>query len=524
MAHWIVEWKRGPFDRDVPELDVLDLDRTGGLAVPGHPGFVTDPKQLPLRAVPTAPVFRPSGYPWVVLATDDGKLLLGGAYRFRTPTRLRKGSLAAHCLDPWALHRRALDHNWDHGSAALWQIIESPTCDLATALMIFWRGGAGFLQQWSTLADVPRTHREHWPLLQEIEQRVLAGTYSHGRVYYDPAAESRIYEAYAHAFVRRIPDALRRPTGVRPTPALPLHAAIEDGDATKVGQLLAAGADPRQRDAEGVTALGRVLRAHRPDLLALLFDHGLEHQHLVGILAETRELPLFLVGADRLGPDRLLPAAAAAGWRDGVVAMLERHPDLETRDYRDRTALFEAVDLGDEVIARCLLDAGADPNTRSEHSVLQQAAHGQHIELARLLLERGAHDVSALVFFAEPMPDLLVLALTNGGNATEALQDACRAASTSCVDLAVAHGADVNGVDEYGRRPLHCVVFRDDQLADRAAIVRALLAAGADPTIPSEPRLPDHPGGELPWQIAQANGNSAAVALLQPPRARGPVG
>ncbi|MBX9858650.1 MAG: DUF4274 domain-containing protein [Sphingomonas sp.] len=46
--------------------------------------------------------------------------------------------LTSRSPDDW--HRYALNYNWDDGISALRWIVSQPMCDLATALLIFWRG------------------------------------------------------------------------------------------------------------------------------------------------------------------------------------------------------------------------------------------------------------------------------------------------------------------------------------------------------------------------------------------------
>ena len=99
--------------------------------------------------------------------------------------------------------------------------------------------------------------------------------------------------------------------------------------------------------------------------------------------------------------------------------------------------LAEAVDKGDCAAVKRLLDSGVSPNSRAflvgyhMETALARAAKEGHIEIARLLLDRGA-DVNDSHSAGET-----------------ALSEAAKAGQTELVRLLISRGADVNANYDY---------------------------------------------------------------------------
>src|SRR5205823_7198617 len=136
---------------------------------------------------------------------------------------------------------------------------------------------------------------------------------------------------------------------------------------------------------------GRVVRECNMQhaLIDLLCDYGADPSSaLHAALQGGREAVKDLI---RRGANVDLPVAAGLGDMDDVRRLL---PGATARDRH--LALALAAQFGEVEIVRSLLDAGEDPNRynpvgcHSHSTPLHQAAAAGHLEVVRLLVERGA--------------------------------------------------------------------------------------------------------------------------------------
>jgi len=152
-----------------------------------------------------------------------------------------------------------------------------------------------------------------------------------------------------------------------------LIAAVKDGDAARVAELVAAEPDlATSRDLNGVSAL--MLARYR-------FDRAVTDALLLG----DPELDIF--------------EAAALGYVDRLRARLDEDPALAKACSADGfTALHFAAFFGKTEVARILLEAGAGVGAVADNEMrvqpLHSAAASRHLEVCRLLLAAGA-DVNA---------------------------------------------------------------------------------------------------------------------------------
>jgi hypothetical protein len=173
-------------------------------------------------------------------------------------------------------------------------------------------------------------------------------------------------------------------------------------------------------------------------------------------------------------------------WRTAAEGSLGHGFGLSTLDY----LLGNAVGQNEVARAEWLLDRGANPNT--DHAYAKKPVHAVaqlsgFLELQRLLEARGAqpvalsgieafvaaclrHDEAAVAKLLEDAPDLVRQVLP--------LHAAAAQANLPAIDLLLARGADVHGLDGDGISALHRAV----QAGSLAAVDR-LLAAGADPNL-----------------------------------------
>lgn len=209
-----------------------------------------------------------------------------------------------------------------------------------------------------------------------------------------------------------------------------------------------------------------------------------------------------------------LIAAVEAGDLDAVRALVADHPDLAAaRDpdglsavraarYRGAMAIvnvllaasppldiWDAAAVGDAARAAAILDE--QPGLVIERSSdgmtpLGLAVFFDHPVTARLLIERGADLHQRAVPFGAPMP----------------LHSAVAGNHPRTVQVLLDHGADPNAVQAAGWRALHSAAQHGN-----VAIVRSLLAAGADPTLRTD-------DGRLPADVAGGPDRDGVAALL----------
>lgn len=161
------------------------------------------------------------------------------------------------------------------------------------------------------------------------------------------------------------------------------------------------------------------------------------------------------------------------------------------RSSREGPALHWAAKIGDEALARLLLDRGAniDARDRYGHTALHCAATTGQIAVVKLLLRRGADRLAVGSFGDKPL-------------------DRARSYHHMDVVMVLLEGADVT--ERYRNRitPLRIAAeIPDDDFA--AIVVKSLLEQGAD--------VAGEPGGYLemtPPYIAVRGGNEKVVRLL----------
>lgn len=174
--------------------------------------------------------------------------------------------------------------------------------------------------------------------------------------------------------------------------------------------LLAAGADPTLRDAEGLSALSYAYEGGDEALFALLQERGapagvpeeLAEAVAAGDAERARAAIDKGVDAERFGI-RLAETALRAGRADMLMLLREAGVSPDAADAHHRTLLQRAVQRHDHAGIRLLLQAGADVNAKGvlgvgrhnglsgvEGTALSEALSLGQADTARLLLEAGA--------------------------------------------------------------------------------------------------------------------------------------
>jgi ankyrin repeat protein len=178
------------------------------------------------------------------------------------------------------------------------------------------------------------------------------------------------------------PNARGAGGGVAGTGPTPLEMAITRGDLPEAEELLANGANPNARNAEGTGPLAQVIQAPHFDAISMLPRyHGKPKQTLFAQL-------LLKYGAD---PNRPLPLHDRAAKMLLAEAVAVRCRDLGIKPPDEITMLSMAAVNGEAEVVPLLLKAGSDINRRSGGmTALHWAALAGRAEIVNLLLKSGA--------------------------------------------------------------------------------------------------------------------------------------
>lgn len=292
-----------------------------------------------------------------------------------------------------------------------------------------------------------------------------------------------------------------------------LIRAAERGHSLVLGRLLAADIDRDHVNRIGYQAiheavwLGADSTAYR-DTVRVLVAGGAELDRPSGTegltplqMAQERGYPGLeaalreaLDGRETSDPDSALLGAAQAGDADQAARALRAGASIETRDPRERTPLLLAVTENQVDVARLLVAMGADPD----------ALDDQHD--TPWLVTGVTGSVSMLEALLPADPDLSILNRYGGTS----LIPASERGHVDYVRRVVQTGIDLDHVNRLGWTALLETVIFGDGGPDQQEIVRALLTAGADPSIPDGE-------GISAREHAEDRGHTDIVQLLETP-------
>jgi ankyrin repeat protein len=166
--------------------------------------------------------------------------------------------------------------------------------------------------------------------------------------------------------------------------------------------------------------------------------------------------------------DAALLRAATEGAADAAAAALRAGADIETRDERERTALLIAASEDHVEVARLLVNLGADPD----------ALDNRHD--TPWLVTGVTGSVAMLETLLPAQPDLTIRNRYGGISVIPASERG----HVDYVRRVVQTDIDVNHVNDLGWTALLEAVILGDGSRAYQQIVRILLDAGADPSIP----------------------------------------
>jgi uncharacterized protein len=154
-----------------------------------------------------------------------------------------------------------------------------------------------------------------------------------------------------------------------------------------------------------------------------------------------------------------MPRAHLIGGHKGIVELLiAAGADVNVKNQRGRTPLYDAAIWDRKDIAKLLFDAGADVNAKDDNgeTPLDYAIQRNPPETADLLRKHGGKK-------------------SEWFKAEESIHIAAKIGHLEAVRQHLAAGADVNAIDHEGNTPLHHAVYKD-----QTEIIRLLIDKGAE--------------------------------------------
>ena len=220
-------------------------------------------------------------------------------------------------------------------------------------------------------------------------------------------------------------------------------------------------------------------------------------------------------GIASLGPRILHRAALLTGNPTIVYLLLEAGADPNSRTDDGRTALHAGAQNRNPIVTSHLLEAGANPRARNNDGLtpLHDAARrNDNRRVITALIEAGADPLAEANDGRTPLHSGLrhrtnrgvVSALLEAGaaDALTPLQLASVSGDSGAVAALLAEGVDPNAMDPYGWTSLHFAAP-----GAGPGVVRALLGAGADPSLTTA-------SGVTALHLAAIQADEAVVAAL----------
>ncbi len=315
---------------------------------------------------------------------------------------------------------------------------------------------------------------------------------------------------------------------------IPIVMAAKNGNAAMIALLLEAGTDPIYADANGTTTLMYAAAAGKPEAVQVLLDSGAD----ANAKDRTNEQTA-LMFASSLGRAEVIRVLAAGGadldavtrvtvvikssdrYRadDGRILVKEDHDEIPMGGM---TALHFAARQGHMDAVRELVEAGADMDQVSvadRTSVLTSAIANGHLDIGSFLLEAGANPNLPNV---DGQAALYATIDAQWAERTWYPAPTIDQEATNYLDLVSAllkAGADPNQRlinkpwyrTEHGdwARPAGATPFWLAAKANDVPAMKLLIAAGANPTIPSK-------RGATPLLVAAGFGFEPQVTAFAP--------
>ncbi|OBT89317.1 hypothetical protein VE02_02566 [Pseudogymnoascus sp. 03VT05] len=302
--------------------------------------------------------------------------------------------------------------------------------------------------------------------------------------------------------VRKGHDAIVRmllDLGVVTNFVMPMYDAVESGNLSILGQILAAGGPP-------TPFLGEAVNKGNQSMVQLLLEYGVEASKglkpaafsgksstIAGILLDHGAAVDVLDGRKRTP----LHTAASRGRKEVAELLLKRGANIAALDDEGKTALYFAVISRQSATVGLLLEHGAATSSIREDDRMQKVFVESLINGA----ENGALNDAAEVI--QPLIKYGFHFDFNAGSDEKVLGVAAEKGFQTMVQLLLDNEANIKGQDSRGRTALHLAAMNGHY-----EIVKLLLERGANPEV-------ENKFGRTAEYWAVTNGHSRVAQLLQ---------
>ncbi len=113
----------------------------------------------------------------------------------------------SNCVDPLELHAFVSNWNCDQGVEPLLEVVKNPSCDLGTALWLYWANDPYYYSRYGTVDDASgKEERMMFDLFRIVEHRMALNDFATSLVPFDPQPWIETKYHNAPWVVHRIPD------------------------------------------------------------------------------------------------------------------------------------------------------------------------------------------------------------------------------------------------------------------------------------------------------------------------------
>ncbi len=291
-----------------------------------------------------------------------------------------------------------------------------------------------------------------------------------------------------------------------------LHwAANKNPNPQIIDTLISLGADPnlRRADDSNVTTLNMALFNRNPTVVSALLAGGADpfqnSQYDRNVLhwAASMDAPpqvietlLEAIGDVEVRDDMMQSTPLHFAAQNGddpatVILLLELGADIQAKDWRNNSPLHRAIEKNNTTQIAALLAQGADPNAAGAGGITPMhyaGKYAQNMDMFDMLVNAGG-DINARA------PEDAETPLHHAAEYND---------YPDVVQHMLALGADADAMDRYGTRPLSDAA----RASETVDVVRLLLDATSDTTAAS------HSGGTALQSALRFNKNAEIVALL----------